>query len=92
MLEQAFKLYYATEREIICAASMSIYIKTELVSAAQWSLKQAPVGFTDLSLCSCGMHSIVSNAILWMVHLLDRNSNTLVCYSVAAILTKMVAF
>lgn len=36
MLDQCFRQYYDTEHEIICVASMSIYIKTELV---QWSLK-----------------------------------------------------
>ena len=92
MLEQAFKLYYATEHEIICVASISIYIKIELVSAVQWSLKQAPTGFTDPSLYSCGMHSIVSNGIPWMIHLLDRNSSTFVCFSVAEKKKKMVAF
>lgn len=35
MLEQAFKLYYATEHEMIRVASISIYIKIELVSSVE---------------------------------------------------------
>lgn len=60
MLDQCFRQYYDTEHEIICVASMSIYIKTELV---QWSLKWAPIGFTTPSLYTCRMNFIVSNSI-----------------------------
>lgn len=35
MLEQAFKLYYATEHEMIRVVSISIYIKIELVSSVE---------------------------------------------------------